>query len=920
MGAADGSVIGLTKLVDAGLPSVRWNLVIVSDGYQASEMAQFATDAQAVVDRLFLEPPFDQPELACAINVYRLDVTSTDSGADKPNCDDGAGTNTFVNTYFDATFCSGGDTQRALGGNNALAQDTVEAWLPEWHQILVVVNDPERGGTGGSVGWTSNSSADWREIFIHELGHSAFGLADEYDYGGPDSFDDGEPAEPNVTIDSNPATVKWSSLVTAGPADPTRSNPDCTATDPGPSPVATGIVGTFEGAKYSHCGAFRPVWNCMMRDTGAPFCPVCTQTILDTMAPFALPAPSGDVTLATSIVDFNDVPTDLTVVRAARFDVDNCFAITLQAITTPTAPFALESGAVTVASPAGPTPWPAYFWFRMTAGAVGPVPSQVVTLRCLETGEDFIVTLTGNVVTRPTVATQLVFDKSGSMLDVTDEGRTKEQVLKDAATVFTNLLWDDNGIGINAYDQDSHPIMDVQTAGAPGDGLGRDAAAAAIAAHTSNPSGLTAIGDGIALAKTKLDTAPGVWDTKAMIVLTDGIETADLRVADVADSVVNQQVFAIGLGTAEQIRPATLDALTNGTGGYLLMTGNLSTDETFLLEKYYIQILAGVNNNELVLDPEGWARVGVIERIPFHVTSSDVEITAMVLARPANYLTMALEAPDGSTVAIGNPSLLGRITPQTIYMRAGLPLLAGGAPAHNGRWHLLLTIHPEFWRQTTAAGNSIPKNVGPGIHYSASVAAYSNLRMAAAVHQSSHEPGATLTIRAILTEYGAPFRGTANVKADMTRPDGTMTTIVLFPIASEPGVFETAKTAAQSGIYRFRIRASGRTVREQPFTREALRTAAVWHGGDRPGDGGGGQPNGGHGTGGSREWCALLRCILGSGVLSDEFIKRLAGLGIDVARLRKCVELLCHDTRGGSSCAECDEARRQLVELAQLLR
>src|SRR5262245_48926546 len=110
MSAADGTVLGMTKLRDAGPPSVRWNLVIVSEGYQAAQMAQFATAAQSVTDRLFQEPPFDQPEIACAINVYRLDVTSTDAGADHPGCADGTPAGASVATYFDSTFCSDGET------------------------------------------------------------------------------------------------------------------------------------------------------------------------------------------------------------------------------------------------------------------------------------------------------------------------------------------------------------------------------------------------------------------------------------------------------------------------------------------------------------------------------------------------------------------------------------------------------------------------------------------------------------------------------------------------------------------------------------------------------------------------------------------------------------------------------------------
>src|SRR5690606_15377141 len=133
MTAADGMVTGLTKIFDSGTPATRWNLVFVSDGYQAVELGQFATDAQAVVDRLLAEPPFDRPEIRCGINVYRLDVTSTDSGADKPNCADGGGDGvTFADTYFDSSFCADGMTQRLLSGDSTLARETVEDWLPEW--------------------------------------------------------------------------------------------------------------------------------------------------------------------------------------------------------------------------------------------------------------------------------------------------------------------------------------------------------------------------------------------------------------------------------------------------------------------------------------------------------------------------------------------------------------------------------------------------------------------------------------------------------------------------------------------------------------------------------------------------------------------------------------------------------------------
>ena len=290
MGASDGAVVGLTKIVDAGPPEKRWNLVIVAEGYRKVELPKFAIDAKSVADRLLGEPPFTRPEIRRAINIYRLDVRSKQSGADQPRCRDGGGTGAMAATFFDARFCVDGINQRLLAGDSALAIKTVAKKLKQWHQIMVIVNDPtERGGAGGQVGWFSTGGSDWRDVAIHEMGHSAFHLADEYDYGRSDHWVGAEPTEPNVSLEADPTRVKWRALVTAGPAKPTRANPDCTRTDPGPSPVAAGVVGTFEGARYSHCGAYRPVWDCKMRTTTSPFCPVCADVIVKTMAPFGKP-------------------------------------------------------------------------------------------------------------------------------------------------------------------------------------------------------------------------------------------------------------------------------------------------------------------------------------------------------------------------------------------------------------------------------------------------------------------------------------------------------------------------------------------------------------------------------------------------------------------------------------------------------
>jgi hypothetical protein len=163
-----------------------------------------------------------------------------------------------------------------------------------------------------------------------------------------------------------------------------------------------------------------------------------------------------------------------------------------------------------------------------------------------------------------------------------------------------------------------------------------------------------------------------------------------------------------------------------------------------------------------------------------------------------------------------------------------------------------------------------------------------------------------------------PFAGHAAVAAELLQPDGQTRLLVLHPAADEPGAFAASLVAVQSGIYRFRILAHGRTRREQRFTREATRTAAVWHGGDRPGQGGAGlgdRPQGG--GGGGPDWCAILECLLGRNVLSERLIRRLAEAGFDIEHLRDCLTRLCG---GKHKSLSMNERTRLLAQIEDAIR
>ena len=89
---------------------------------------------------------------------------------------------------------------------------------PNVDELVMLVNDPRYGGSGGSVAVASASAP---EIALHELGHSFAGLADEYvdnDIPALVSSEYREGLFANITQIQNPEVVPWSCLLYTSPS------------------------------------------------------------------------------------------------------------------------------------------------------------------------------------------------------------------------------------------------------------------------------------------------------------------------------------------------------------------------------------------------------------------------------------------------------------------------------------------------------------------------------------------------------------------------------------------------------------------------------------------------------------------------------------------------------------------------------
>jgi hypothetical protein len=282
MSASDGRVVRTDKIIDNGPDSERWNLVIIGDGYRETELTTYHTDVDRFVSTLRATAPFD--ELSSAINIHRIDVVSDDGGADNPNVVPAV----TVDTFFDAKFWDGA-WSRVLTINTTLARSVVATQVPAMHQVVCIVNTSTYGGSGAVNEHVATCSTHPASalVAIHEMGHSAFGLADEYPWGGfpPPTA---EPPQPNVTINTDRGTIKWRALILDDTPIPTMRNQDCgPPTDVDPSTLTPdGPVGAYEGALQSRCNVYRPVSSCKMLANTSPFCPVCSGVIRATLEPF----------------------------------------------------------------------------------------------------------------------------------------------------------------------------------------------------------------------------------------------------------------------------------------------------------------------------------------------------------------------------------------------------------------------------------------------------------------------------------------------------------------------------------------------------------------------------------------------------------------------------------------------------------
>ncbi len=320
----------------AGDPRTTLDLVFLAEGYAAAGKDKFKADVDRMTRTLFETEPYRNAK--GRISVRAVFRPSPEASMDEPR------QRAYRKTVLAASF-NAFDLDRYMLIERDHLMHEIAAQVP--YDAIIVLVDSARYG-GGSIAFdycvTTTDHARSLEVFLHEMGHSFGGLADEY-YASEVSYNDFypkgvEPFEPNITALLDPANVKWKDLLSPGIGVPTeygkseqealmaerqarrKAAAEEVAQAKKKGSAATAVkaiedkaaaddkilqariaairlkyeglmdkVGVFEGAGYAAKGLYRPQIVCIM--IGNPkreFCAVCRKAIADMIDYFAAPA------------------------------------------------------------------------------------------------------------------------------------------------------------------------------------------------------------------------------------------------------------------------------------------------------------------------------------------------------------------------------------------------------------------------------------------------------------------------------------------------------------------------------------------------------------------------------------------------------------------------------------------------------
>ena len=478
--------------------------------------------------------------------------------------------------------------------------------------------------------------------------------------------------------------------------------------------------------------------------------------------------------------------------------------------------------------------------------------------------------LTASVVAGIVVDGVAVFDTSGSMAQTVQGGGTKMAAAIQAGRLLVNLVPPDlgNRVAGTRFSTDATTFLGIDEVTTANEQAKVDA----IKDPPLTPNGWTAIAAGVMtaipeFAVPRAGAVPALL-TKAVIVLTDGMDNtafqnpADNKYYSIEGNPARDpanpanfiptlpfvpppgvKIFAVGLGTGQDVDTAQLSALSSGAGGYYGVVDPTQPATTYKLMKFYTQIYMDLVDTSVIKDPRNSILPGQKHVIEFDVLSGDVSAIVVMFDIGGLRLPFWLESPGGEIIDAS-------FVPAGFQLRSGYTetsrfldfVLPWGDPKrYAGRWKLVVTHDGRVCRGQPARERDelgfLPLDCSKtrkAVDYGFAIGVGSNFRLQAYVTPGPIKVGEPIRLTGLPTEAGLPVTG-CTVTVDAASPSGqTWTGIALADDGAhddgdaDDGEYARAFTrTAEAGSYTFTFRATGYTRDGEPVNREAVRSKYV---------------------------------------------------------------------------------------------
>jgi len=554
----------------------------------------------------------------------------------------------------------------------------------------------------------------------------------------------------------------------------------------------------------------------------------------------ALACVDWEVTLDTPSVSFVNVTEGDEPSLAIELSVKSCADITFT-VRCSGDDFGIAEGTYTHKPEDGPV------FRQLVATYSSGLPDEASAVIAISWDQDpdataFEVHISANRVAARNSVIFLAVDKSGSMKTASGIGSySRMDVLKYSSGILVDLIEEGSGMGVIAFDETAHQVEGLRVI-EPGD---PDPARSALKTGIDGlgANGWTSIAAGIQRASEDIDSiAPELVsgdETKAIIVLTDGKENRAPFLADIMTEELPYPVYAIGMGSPDSLETDQLLAVTNMTGGYTVITGELDDTSEYAIAGFFYKILAEINGEGIALDPGSLIKPGHTQEFPIKVTKADKRLDIVLMKPEGAEFDVQILAPGKDKIEFSSGKKMKANFPgvstvqgsRVSRCRIPLPLeFPGGHASHAGTWRVSLSMKEAPFKSflgmldKNGLNTSLPKL--HGVRYALQAAVKSNLKFRVRLIQDGLEPGSNILVRAVVTQNNLPLHDpTAQIKALLNYPDGIEDVQKLS--LKMPGVYEAGFQATIPGVYSIKIVAAGRTTNGDKYQREQVLTGIV---------------------------------------------------------------------------------------------